>query len=1094
MDAPVSAYLAAAERMHRERAQAKSLAVEVGWQAQQAECFEVAARLPQLNEALWQALTTQAEQVSHRLPRLGWILAALIEAAARHSADLRLQALAAWQAGRAANRWARPDLAAQAAEQARRIFAQLGKNGWLAACDWVEFALPWAKPDYLEAIARLQAALTGLEQAGFSELLPHCLASLAFAQVVRSDFIQAAENLARCERLARQTGDAYALIDCALYRAGLERRKGLLPQAIASLHSALDLCKRLPTPVEQARAHFALGICYLGTAQDQARAQEYLWSACNTFVALEMPLWEALCYVNLAEAYACVGSLEKSGPLLEKAGQIYARFDSPGPQADILHDLGYWHSLRGEYTRALECFKSAERLHARVGSQLCVAIDAMQQALMHQELGRYQQALHLFEQAAEQFTRLEAPAWQAECDMYLGKSWLLLSHPERALPYLTRSIELSRPIAAYNYCIIAYGYLATMCRELGDYQAALRWAEEGLELAQKLQLGPPTAFLLHKKGDLLGLLGQTSLGLACLQEAASRFAAMEMGYDLAEVYQSLGVFYTRQGQPEAARQAWEQALNILPCQAPQIEWQVQSRLAELAESAGDPLVALQRYRQSIAALSRQRRSLLQPAIANPYLARSTSTFDRAVALAIALDSPLQALKFIEESKAQVVTRHLEAGQGLAAGKAQAASQLSGLAAEIRWLQAQTLGFSKAASPLRGLADPSLQQQITKKVREYDDIFDRLARGAGLEYDIDTPQALTEFELARFRAQARNACGPDWLALDYYWSEQHLALTIVTAEECRACRLPISGAARFAVEICSSVRQSRQLPDETDLLSLGQLLFPADVCARLGAETTVLIVPHRRLHNLPWAALPVGGQARPLAKLSLPVVVPSLQSLLALWQRPPASRPRPTGLVLALSEFPGRYPPLPYARAEAAGLQQLLGASARFLLETRASWQNLQAEQQGTGLAHYSFLHIASHAFHDAVTGRLSRFALSDQDVWLDQLWELAPLPELVSFSACNGTQSLVYAGDEHVGLAVTCLAAGANSVIGSLWPVQDTAAAGLMLDFYRNYLAGEGIARSLALAQRAAARAGGDPSAKHAGLDQWGSFLCVGCP
>ena len=149
--------------------------------------------------------------------------------------------------------------------------------------------------------------------------------------------------------------------------------------------------------------------------------------------------------------------------------------------------------------------------------------------------------------------------------------------------------------------------------------------------------------------------------------------------------------------------------------------------------------------------------------------------------------------------------------------------------------------------------------------------------------------------------------------------------------------------------------------------------------------------------------------------------------------------------------------------------------------------HLLALRQATGLQHYAFWHVASHAFFDSITGRLSGIALADQDMWLDQMRDLAPLPELITLSACSGLQNLMFEGDEAIGLTTTCLAAGARQVIGNLWPIRDEAAARLMADVYRHFLTGESAARALALAQRAAAQRHEDPL-------NWGSGLCIGAP
>jgi CHAT domain-containing protein len=208
----------------------------------------------------------------------------------------------------------------------------------------------------------------------------------------------------------------------------------------------------------------------------------------------------------------------------------------------------------------------------------------------------------------------------------------------------------------------------------------------------------------------------------------------------------------------------------------------------------------------------------------------------------------------------------------------------------------------------------------------------------------------------------------------------------------------------------------------------------------------------------------------------------------LWQRPQASTiSRQQGLLLGVSDFGDRRPPLPQVTQEIADLAQLITDQGQCLLNTQATWPQLLALRQTTGLQHFAFWHIASHAFYDSITGRLSGIALADQDVWLDQLRTLAPLPELITLSACSGLQNLMFEGDEVIGLTTTCLAAGGRHVIGNLWPIRDDAAAHLMVDFYRHFLGGESPARALALTQRAAAQ-------RHEDLLNWGSSLCIGAP
>ncbi|MCI0557973.1 MAG: CHAT domain-containing protein, partial [Nitrososphaera sp.] len=83
--------------------------------------------------------------------------------------------------------------------------------------------------------------------------------------------------------------------------------------------------------------------------------------------------------------------------------------------------------------------------------------------------------------------------------------------------------------------------------------------------------------------------------------------------------------------------------------------------------------------------------------------------------------------------------------------------------------------------------------------------------------------------------------------------------------------------------------------------------------------------------------------------------------------------------------------------------------------------------------------------------------------------------------------SLVYEGDEHMGLSSTCFIGGANSVVGNIWPVADASAAIFTTYFYDNYFAGSASAEAVTQAQRWMIE-------QEEELESWAGFICVGVP
>lgn len=104
---------------------------------------------PPVTLDLIEACLARAERISLSDPWQAWRLCYLVADAARQqNAETYLQARAAWNLGWAANECAEPQLARRALAEAKRLFAQVGDEGWLAACEWQDNALAWTKPTF----------------------------------------------------------------------------------------------------------------------------------------------------------------------------------------------------------------------------------------------------------------------------------------------------------------------------------------------------------------------------------------------------------------------------------------------------------------------------------------------------------------------------------------------------------------------------------------------------------------------------------------------------------------------------------------------------------------------------------------------------------------------------------------------------------------------------------------------------------------------------------------------------------------------------------------------------------------------------------
>lgn len=1040
-------------------------------------------QLPVLDQQGVEHIASLSEAAGVAHPRQGYAIAAVACEAAQAAGPFT-RALAACHKARAANQWSRPNLAWDILPEARRIFSELGELGWVAACDWQMHAIPWLSSDLQATRETLVAALAGLAEAGFSEFEPHCRLALAYAQMLTGNQAEALENVRASEAVFAARGDRLNQARCWQQQASILRRLRKYKQAIPPLQQANEVFNQLGARFDFAKTRHIQAYVVLFSTSIYQDVVPLFMEAVRIFQEEDIPLWEAQSLHGLAQVHTETGNLREARAALRTAREAYAGYANTTLYADCLLDSGRLEMFWGHPAASLALLEQARGICATFGAHRLEAIANMYLGRACAQFAHYQRALHHLEAAHRSFQTYADPERQAECELQLAQVWTQLGRMERVDFYLNATASYYRSTGRKDYLVAASLLSAVAAFKNDQPDKALHLLSEALHLAQELGEQLQAAVARRFSGEIYLANGQMEKAYPHLFDAVQGFEAISAPVDAATALVSLGDFYVQEANLAGAQQAWEKALHLSSNIAPNVAWRANAGLAKLAERQEDQDEALKAYRAMFANLAKVRRDFWQPDVLGAFMRQPAEVLDEAIALAARSAATGDALHFIEESKAQTLAaQFIEKRPALTP-----TSSLDELAAEIHWLQDQIQRSGDGpGGRLRNEEQSKWVQQLIQKNRQYDEWISRLERQSNPS--ANAYDAKTAFSPAVFRSLALQQLGENWAAVDYYLTPKSLVGIALTPTDIQVWQTPLNGRMRLALRVCAYATQTGELPSSNDLAILGSILFPSQLQLHLKDDTILLIAPHRDLNKIPWAALRLQPKAPPLVTTCTPVIVPSLSNLALLWSREQAApSPRQNGLIVAISDFGGRHPALPDARQEADALQAGLNAESRLLLDGEARWEQLLALVQEQKLDRFSFLHIASHAFHDPLTGRLSGVALADSDLWLDRFLELAPLPGLVTLSACSGMQSLLHEGDEPIGLATTCLAAGAQQVVASLWPVIDDRAAALMVKFYAHWWAGLPAAHALALAQREAVRDLGDD------LEGWGSFLYFGAP
>jgi len=177
--------------------------------------------------------------------------------------------------------------------------------------------------------------------------------------------------------------------------------------------------------------------------------------------------------------------------------------------------------------------------------------------------------------------------------------------------------------------------------------------------------------------------------------------------------------------------------------------------------------------------------------------------------------------------------------------------------------------------------------------------------------------------------------------------------------------------------------------------------------------------------------------------------------------------------------------------EIAGIKMNFGDSARVFVRDDASESNVK---RLTDLRRARIVHFATHGIVNERQPQFSGLLLSrdneDREDGLLQTSEIYSLDldaEMVVLSACRTALGKNLQGEGVIGLTRAFLRAGSRSVAATLWQVEDSSTADLMIDFYRDLNANKSKTQSLRRAKLAMLK---QPRFAHPHF--WAPFVLIG--
>lgn len=933
------------------------------------------------------------------------------------------------------------------------------------------------------------------------------------------------EVLAAWRRIGDRSREAETLNEIG----ALQWRLGEIDAGLSNARTALSIAREIGSLREQARAYGTLGdIENLRNApQSEVRSlySEALrcWQELGDRAGVGKVLYNlGNLHANAGEPDAALRYYEQALPLQEAAGTLADR-------AFTLAAMALLHRDRGDGARTLGLFNQGLDLARRSSDRSAEAHLLHGTATFLLRLGELQQAIEHLSSARELYRELGERAREAGVLMNLGATEFGLGDRDRALGHYQEALAIHQDLRDPEGECSARLYIGLILQLQGASEKALANYHRVLEIIPTLSNPFVQAAGLHFVGRAYLSFGRTEEARSYLGQALALHDKMGDLLARARTLIELGNADREMGDDGQAEARFREALELGRKLRNFItEVSAQEALARLQRDQGDLATARATIEETLKTIDSVRSRVASQRLRISFLASRQSYYwldldilmrlyerDRdGASLAAALEASERArarglLDLLAEGRIDV--RHGIA-EDLKRKEEEIDSRISSFQSQI--LSARSLSNEKA-------------EQLAQEMRR---AFDEREQ---LEWEIRNrhPRYAAVRNPVPLRLEEIQALLDDRTAfLEYAVGEDRSFLFVVTRDRLESYVLP--PASRLAEQV-SRIGEALEKPGrrsygayvETAGELYRELIAPAE--GLLAGKPHLILSPDGPLHFLSFEALLTrDSREREGLYEGLPYLirersvtyVPSASVLAELAQ--PRERDgsaegeRKRFVGFADPSWPGEervVSQVPEARSVAlAGLPEMRRlAQSRHEVEEIARLYPLGASQlyvdraateenvKRNGLLKSARrIHFATHGFLNEKQPELSGLALTfDDDPGEDgllQVYEIFNLEldaDLVVLSACDTGLGQRVSGEGLVGVTRALLYAGARSVVVSLWQVDDSSTAELMVGFYRHLDQDPDKAESLRRSKLEMIRQG-----RYAHPYYWAPFILIGEP
>jgi CHAT domain-containing protein len=749
-----------------------------------------------------------------------------------------------------------------------------------------------------------------------------------------------------------------------------------------------------------------------------------------------------------AAAYFMGGEMKNA---IESYGEARSLMKAAGNairEAEVLTSLAWIWTFIGEPQRAFKEYDEALALLSNQSNREIQSRIHLGKALIYHSLGKYQDALIHLKRA---HSVRENEDVQAEISMVFGEVLQAQRRFDEAIDFLDHARKDFKEKGQKEGEAAALAALARIYRLIASEDVALRYYNQARQLMQETGNISAEAGIVASIGEVYfwSTMRELRTGLT-FGDPRSKVFPKALSY-----YNEALEKMQRDGGSKAGQ------IGIL------------TNIAVLFDVWDKPKKAIEYYTRVIQLMEELRTSARILEFKTSVAEQSVDVYERAILTHIRMKQPRQAFELSERARARSfldqlgserLNSHKSSVSPFVSTQQRLINRISALERQLQYEIAKEGPVQKAD------VISSLESHLATARNEYADLLIRWKtanpdQGAILSVD---PLTLE---------QTQQYLDRDTTLISYFVTRSTTLAFVITRDSFQTVNLPMDeGRLSLAVSLFQPFPNLNEPP-----LALNSLYTSLVRPFRSQLKTsTIVIAPHRALHGVPFAALIDDGKNY-LGDSFKITYLPSASAL------PFLRRQNVGGEHTLLAMAPGPitgWAPLPSSMTAVEAISHMLPTT---LLTGGTATKSALRDN----VACHSILHLTTHYVTDDIDPVFSHLALSPEgdDAGSLNLQDVCALDlhsiRMVVLDACRTQIGVQTRGDEIAALSRAFLAAGAPSVVASLWSVDDAATSLLMTSFYSHLRAGVEKAEALRRAQR-------ETRTKYPHPYFWASFVLMG--